>query len=360
MTLRRTLVAAAAALTLGTLGALTSGPAAAQQVIKLTAAAGHPPVFLWVKLADEVLIPEVDRRLAAAGGKYRIEWTKAWGGTLLKLGSESKGVADGVADLAIVSTIFEAPKFPLQNVSYFTPFGTDDVGLISRTVAELQQSIPPMGDAWTKNGLVYLGGMALDSYHVWSKFPITKLEDLQGKKLSAPGPSANWVKGTGAVAVAGSLNTYYEDIKSGVSDGALVFTTGAWGAKLHEVAPYVTKVNFGAMFAGGVAINKSRFDKLPPEVQKAFREAGEVWMDTYAKQQNAAVAALMQKMVEAGAKVSELSEPERKRWADSLGPVARTWAADAQGKGLPADAVLRAYVAGLTKAGAKMPRDWTK
>lgn len=357
MTLRRTFIAAAAA---ATLAGLAASPAAAQQVIKLTAAAGHPPVFLWVKLTDEVLIPEVDRRLAAAGGKYKIEWTKAWGGTLLKLGSESKGVADGVADLAIVSTIFEAPKFPLQNVSYYTPFGTDDVGLISRTVAELQTSVPAMGDAWTKNGLVYLGGMALDSYHVWSKFPITKLEDLQGKKLSAPGPSANWVKGTGAVAVAGSLNTYYEDIKSGVSDGALVFTTGAWGAKLHEVAPYVTKVNFGAMFAGGVAINKSRFDKLPPEVQKAFREAGDVWMETYAKQQNAAVAALMQKMVEGGAKVSELSEAERKRWADSLGPVAKTWAADAQGKGLPADNVLKAYVAGLSKAGTKMPRDWSK
>jgi TRAP-type C4-dicarboxylate transport system substrate-binding protein len=131
-----------------------------------------------------------------------------------------KGVADGVADLAMVSTIFEAAKFPLQNVSYFTPFGSDDVGLVSKTVAELQQSVPAMADAWTKNGLTYLGGMALDSYHVWTKFPITKIEDLQGKKLSAPGPSANWVKGTGAVAVAGTLNTYYEDIKSGVSDGA--------------------------------------------------------------------------------------------------------------------------------------------
>ena len=354
---RRTLVAAAAASCLAALG---TTPASAQQSIKLTAAAGHPPVFLWVKLLDEVLIPEVDKRLAAAGGKYKIEWTKAWGGTLLKLGAESKGVADGVADLAIVSTIFEAPKFPLQNVSYFAPFGTDDVGLISRTVAELQQAVPAMGDAWTKNGLVYLGGMALDPYHVWSRFPISRLEDLQGKKLSAPGPSANWVKGTGAVAVAGSLNTYYEDIKSGVSDGALVFTTGAWGAKLHEVAPYVTKVNFGAMFAGGVAINKSRFDKLPPEVQKAFREAGEVWMETYTKTQNAAVATLLQKMVDAGAKVGELSDAERKRWADSLGPVARTWAADAQAKGLPGNEVLEAYMARLAKAGTKLPRDWSK
>ena len=76
---------------LATLGLAISAAATAQQVIKLTVAAGHPPVFLWVKLTDEVFIPEVDKRLAAAGGKYKIDWTKAWGGTLLKLGTESQG-----------------------------------------------------------------------------------------------------------------------------------------------------------------------------------------------------------------------------------------------------------------------------
>lgn len=354
---RRTWLAAFTATCLG-LG--TSSAAQAQQTIKLTAAAGHPPVFLWVKTMDEVFIPEVDKRLAAAGGKYKVDWTKAWGGTLVKLGNESKGIADGVADLGIVSTVFEAPKFPLQNISYYTPFGPDDMVLLSKTIADMQKSIPAMADAWTKNGLVYLGGMSLDTYHVWSKFPITRLEDLQGKKLSAPGPSANWVKGTGAVAVAGSLNTYYEDIKSGVSDGTLVFTTGAWGAKVHEVAPYINKLNFGAMFAGGIAINKKRFDRFPPEVQKAIREAGDIWTAEYAKQQAALVDTRIKEMVAAGAKVVEISDAERKRWADALSPVAKTWAADAQSKGLPADVVLNTYMQALNKAGVKLPRDWSK
>lgn len=346
-------------LLIAALGLAASG-ASAQQVIKLTAAAGHPPVFLWVKTLDEVFIPEVDKRLAAGGGKYRIEWTKAYGGTLVKLGAESKGIADGVADLGIVSTVFEAPKFPLQNISYYTPFGTDNIDLISQTVSGMQKSIPAMGDAWSKNGLTYLGGMALDSYHLWSKFPLTRIEDLQGKKISAPGPAANWVRGTGAVAVAGTLSSYYEDIKSGVSDGAIVFTTGAWSAKLHEVAPYVTKVNFGAMFAGGIAFNKKRFERLPPEVQKAVREAGDEWTAQYAKVQSARVTTQLQSMIGAGAKVTELGDVERKRWADSLSPVAKIWAADAQAKGLPADKVLNVYMSSLVKAGTKLPRDWSR
>ena len=133
-TFPRTLLAAALAF------AGLAGSAHAQQTIKLTAAAGHPPTFLWVKTLDEVFIPEVDKRLAAAGGKYRIDWTKAWGGTLVKLGSESKGIADGVADLGVVSTIFEAPRFPLQNVSYYTPFGpvSGDPAFLER----LQQRAP--------------------------------------------------------------------------------------------------------------------------------------------------------------------------------------------------------------------------
>jgi ABC-type sugar transport system substrate-binding protein len=82
----RRLIAAAALLAAAGL----SAPAHAQQTIRLTAAAGHPPVFLWVKLVDEFFIPEVDKRLAAAGNQYKVEWTKAWGGTLIKLGAESK------------------------------------------------------------------------------------------------------------------------------------------------------------------------------------------------------------------------------------------------------------------------------
>lgn len=339
--------------------ALATSAAQAQQVIKLTATAGHPPVFLWVKTMDEVFIPEVDKRLAAAGNKYRIEWTKAWGGTLIKLGSESKGVADGVADVGLVSTVFEAAKFPLQNVSYFTPFGTEDVGTVSKTVAELQNKIPAMADAWNKSGLTYLNGMALDSYHVWTKFPITRIEDLQGKKLSAPGPAANWVRGTGAVAVAGTLNSYYEDIKSGVSDGAVVFSTGAWGAKLHEVAPYVTKINFGSMFSGGIVVNKSRFEKLPPEVQKALRDASDEWAAQYAKAQTAAVDTVLKNMAGAGAKISELSPAERKRWADALSPIGKTWSADVAAKGGPGPEVLKGYMDALKRSGATLPRDWS-
>jgi TRAP-type C4-dicarboxylate transport system substrate-binding protein len=106
-------------------------------------------------------------------------------------------------------------------------------------------------------------------------------------------------------------------------------------------------------------MNKSVFDKQPPEVQKALREAADVWAVEYVKRQGAAVAMVLQNMTAAGAKISELSPAERKRWADALGPVAKTWAADVTAKGGPGDQVLKAYIEALKKAGTTLPRDWS-
>lgn len=334
--------------------------AASAQTVKMTAVAGHPVIFPWVKLADEFFIPEVDKRLAAAGSKTKFEWTKAWGGTAVKLGSESGAIKDGLAELAFVSTIFEAPKFPLQNVSYVAPFMTDDVAVMSKVIKEMQAKIPAMNDAWTKNNMIFLGGTGLDAYHLFTKGPINKLEDLNGKKINAPGPSANWVKGTGAVAVAGSLQTYYNDIQTGVTEGALTFATGAFPAKLTEVAPHITKVNYGAQFAGALVMSKRVFDKLPAADKKIVMEVGAEYDARFAALLTSTTTALMQKMVEGGAKVRELSAEERKQWAMALPNVALPWAKDLDSKGLPGTQVLNEYVAQMKAAGVNFPRDWSK
>jgi TRAP-type C4-dicarboxylate transport system substrate-binding protein len=347
----------------GILGAgllLALAQPAAAQTVKMTAVAGHPVIFPWVKLADEFFIPEVDKRLAAANSKAKFEWTRAWGGTAVKLGSESGAIKDGLAELAFVSTIFEAPKFPLQNVSYVAPFMTDDVAMMSKVIKGVQAKVPAMAEAWTKNNMIFLGGTGLDTYHLFTKGPINKLEDLNGKKINAPGPSANWVKGTGAVAVAGTLQTYYNDIQTGVTEGALTFVTGAFPAKLTEVAPHITKVNYGAQFAGALVMSKRVYDKLPKDAQKIVMEVGAEYDAKFAQLLAATSASLMQKMVEAGAKPRELSAEERKQWAMVLPNVALPWAKDLDAKGLPGTVVLNEFVTQMKAAGANFPRDWSK
>ncbi|MBW2635189.1 MAG: C4-dicarboxylate TRAP transporter substrate-binding protein [Deltaproteobacteria bacterium] len=254
---------------------------------KLTAAAGHPPIFLWVTLTRDFFIPEVDRRLAEAGDKDKITWNQAYGGTVAKLGGVLEAVEEGIVDVGFVGTIFEAPKMPLHNVSYMTPFGSGDIFKVVDTMSDLQEKIPAVANEWTKYNQVYLGGVGLDTYGILTNFPVNTVDDIDGHKIAAPGPSANWIKGTGAVAVAANLNTYYNGIKTGVFEGTLTFMTAGAAIKVYEVAPHICMVNFGAQFAGGLSVNKDVFDDFPDYMQKIFLEVGAQYADKLAQAQAA-------------------------------------------------------------------------
>ena len=75
--MKATLYAAAACA-----AAIAALPADAEE-IKLTAISGHPPVTLGVSHLRDYYIPEVNKRLEAAG-KHKIVWTEAYGGSVAK------------------------------------------------------------------------------------------------------------------------------------------------------------------------------------------------------------------------------------------------------------------------------------
>src|SRR3546814_2348929 len=95
----------------------------------------------------------------------------------MRLGSDATALNDGLGEIGFVSTIFEAPKFPLQNITYYTPFGTDDISIVSKVITTLQDKIPEMKAAWTKNNAVFLGGTGLDAYYLFSKNPVERSEE---------------------------------------------------------------------------------------------------------------------------------------------------------------------------------------
>lgn len=325
---------------------------------KLTVVAGHPPIFLWVTLTRDFFIPEVDKRLKAAGGKDKIIWNQAYGGTIAKIGGALEAIESGVADMGFVGTLFEAPKMPLHNVTYMTPFGDSDIFKVVDTVSELQTKIPAMRGEWDRYNQVFLGGTGLDTYGILTNFPATTVDDLKGHKIAAPGPSANWVKGTGAVAVAGDLTTYYNSIKTGVYDGTLTFMTAASALKLHEVAPNVLVVNFGAQFAGGLSINKDVFESFSAETQAIFREVGKEWEVRLAKAQTDKLNNSLALMEKNGAKITYLSQSERRRWANMLPNVPMNWAKAMEKKRLPGSLTVKAYLDGLRARGVELPRNW--
>lgn len=325
---------------------------------KLTAGSSHPPILPWVSTIKNYVVPQSNIRLKELGINDSIKWTEAYAGALYDFNNTLEGIENGLADIGWVGTLWEPVKMPLHNVLYYAPFVTGDVDLLLK-VQEQLETMPAMKNQWDKYNQVFLGAQVADTYHLVTTFPVHSLDDLKGKKLIAGGAIAAWTGNTGAVAVNGGLPVFYNNIKTGVVDGAIILTTGIVPFKLQEVAPYITEVDLGGVISGALTMNKDTWNSLPPHMKLLFRDLGR----DYGRIQTDLVKANMDKgwsILKKTAKVSRLPESERERWAKTLPDIAGNWARENDAKGLPASQILKTVMDAVRKNGGKPLRDWDK
>jgi TRAP-type C4-dicarboxylate transport system substrate-binding protein len=331
--------------------------AAAQSAVNITIASSHPVANYWVSNMKNVFQPEVEKHLRDNGNTHRINWREAYGGTLYRFQDTMEAVRDNITDIGYVGTLWEGSTMPLQNVTYFTPFATGDHGLVANAFERLNETQPAIRQNWESLNMIPLSSYVTDTYHIWSNFPIRTLDDLRNRKISAPGTSANWLQGTGATPVDGALTTYYTDIQTGVSEGALSFFVGILPTRVYEVARFITKCDVGAMYVGGIAVNRQRFGRYPEPVRNALVAAGKVATQKHIEDVSARVAASEAEMVQKGAVISTLPAAERERWIRGLPNIARTWV---DSSGPAARDVLTAYFASIRAAGQTPGRSWDR
>ncbi len=343
---------------LATLLALVLPAGAPAEEFRLTAGGPQSTNLPWIGVIQRLVVPESNARLRAAGSPHSIVWREAYGGSLYKWQNTLEAIEIGLADIGWVGAMWEASKMPLQNVTYNTPFITDDLGLMLDIFNDLHDRMPALRKAWDDQNQILLGASGVDTYHLLTTFPVERVADLAGHKILAPGPSATWLEGTGAVAVNGGLNTYYTQIRTGVAEGVLTILSGAYPYRIHEVAPYVTLVSIGAQYNGGMSMNKDTWERLPPEVQQIFRVLGREYSTTMAAEAMERYERALEAMAAEGATIITLSDAERQKWIDGLPDLAGRWVAATERRGHPARAVLEAFMDEFRRRGGKPLRDW--
>ncbi|MEO3386689.1 C4-dicarboxylate TRAP transporter substrate-binding protein [Mesorhizobium sp. CAU 1741] len=336
-----------------------TAPALSQETLSLTAATGHPEVFLWVKHIKETLIPTVDAELAKTGN-FEINWTEGYGGTIVKLGSETEAFQQGIIDVGQMSGVFNPSTMGLLNLTYAMPFGPADARgvteAVEKALSETQGALAALEEA---TGVVYIGGgIAIDDYNIGSTREFTTVADMDGVKLGGAGPNLAWLAGTGAVGVQGSFVTFYNDIKTGVYDGYIGWMTAGVPAKLYEVAPNWNQTHFGAMYIGGLGVSKMQWDTFDDEVKQAFRTAATAYTVAYFDEQEARYESAKKTMLDAGGKIVEFDPAERSAWIEALPNPTTAWADAAEARGEPGRAVLEAYRDNLESSGFTFERDY--
>ena len=183
------------------LAAAPNAAAADREVIKLRVVAGHPYAegTFWVKSLEDFFCREVEKRVLERTDKYEVQFKGYYGGTVAKLGEVFESVQNGMADIGLVTTVFEMAKLEPINFTFWVPFNTENVEMTLKAYIDTINTFPVFDEMLAKYKQVRLGDMywPQTSYQLITTFPIRKLEDLKGKKLGHGGPHAALAGGAG-------------------------------------------------------------------------------------------------------------------------------------------------------------------
>jgi TRAP-type C4-dicarboxylate transport system substrate-binding protein len=338
-----------------------SVPAAAQEVVNLTAISGYPPVASWVKSFKNVYIPAVNAELAKTG-KYKINWNEGFSGQIVKPRGELEGIETGIGDLGTVVTAFHPDKIPLYKLSFVTPFVSNDLGLVVRAHDELEAKFPAWKAGWDKfNQVNLINTGAVDNYMVLSSTKMTSLADFKGKKLGAAGANLPWVTALGAAGVTTNLAEAYNSLNTKIYEGGIFWAEAAGSFKLCEPAPFFLDATLGAVQSHNISVNKDVWEGLPDEVKQALKSAAPAHQKASTDfVVNGAAKGIERCKKEFGSEITKLSDDDRNKWAAALDNAAKGWAEDLEKKGIPGKAVLSAYMDIMRANNQPIARHWDR
>lgn len=342
------------------LATMTALPVVAQETISAVVIDGYPDRALWVREFSDFFIPAVDELLAETGN-YVMEWQENYGGSIVKPKGVLEGVQLGLGDIGIVTTIFHSSKLPSQGISAVTPFVSTDARAVARAVDEIAREFPAMQNEFAAQNQVYLAtGVVLNSYQVFSTTEISSIADLEGFKIAGAGLNLRYLEGIqDAAGVRGGLTDFYNMMQTGLVDGAMTWPEAAATFKFVEVAPYMLRVDLGAVNSKTVTVSQDYWDGLPQEVKDALQAVAIEYRDHLAGIAMDRAAAAEVAYIEAGGTIIEVSAEDRAAWAAAMPNIAQEWAATLDDNGEQGTEMLEAYLAKLEAAGFVGVRDWT-
>jgi TRAP-type C4-dicarboxylate transport system substrate-binding protein len=130
-------------------------------------------------------------------------------------------------------------------------------------------------------------------------------------------------------------------LQKGVVDGSSHPVEANKGWKLGEVVHFMTQ-NFSTAYTTTMAVfmNKDKWNKLSPAIQKTIEEINAEWMIKHGKAWDTADELGLEFFLSKGGKVISLSDEESKKWEAAASPVIDGYIKKATAKGVDGQAVV--------------------
>src|SRR4030042_1599624 len=242
------------------------------------------PVYGQIKLNYSNFFPAPHKNavLSVEWGKEiekrtngRVQVTVFPGGTLTPAAQCYDGVVKGISDVGLSVLGYTRGKFPLIEVIDL-PLGYKNAYVATKLSNIYYKKFQPQDFSEVKVMYLHAHGPGI----IHTKKPVEKLEDLKGMKIVCHGLSSKIVAALGGVPVAMPMPERYDALQKGVADGAVHPIEANKGWKMAEVTKFTT-LDYGAAYTTTffVAMNKEKWNSLPPDVQKIIEQINEEWID---------------------------------------------------------------------------------
>jgi TRAP-type C4-dicarboxylate transport system substrate-binding protein len=274
---------------------------------------------------------EVEKR---TGGKVKI--TLFPGGTLTPASTCYDGVVKGISDMGMSVLGYTKGKFPLTEVIDL-PLGYTSGLAATRLINQYYKQFHPQ--EFNEVKVLYLHAHGPGILH--SKKAVAKLEDLKGLRIRCTGTAARVVSALGGVPVAMPMGETYDALNRGMVDGSMAPMEALEGWKWGEVVKFTTE-SYGSAYSTGffVAMNKEKWNALPPEIQKTIENLDGEWIDRTGRLWDELDQSGRNFALKLGNKILALSKEENQRWAAAARPVLVEYVKSMRGKGLPGEEAL--------------------
>jgi TRAP-type C4-dicarboxylate transport system substrate-binding protein len=272
----------------------------------------------------------------------RVEITVYGAGSLIKPAEFYDATVTGVTDMAYGMLNQDMSRFGLDTglclagLDWPQPWPNVDIRM--RVYNELRQKFPIMGEKQKEVEVLFDIIMAPFVFHSPKKAVRTP-KDIKGLRVAATGWYITLAKVLGAVPVALPGPERYMALEKGVIDGSWDLYAGMFAMKIIEVTNNYVEADFGD--SSGIAImSKEKFNALPPDIQKIFRDNREFGSQEWLRMGDGETKMALGVARKRGHTFITLTPEEKKLWYDALSPLREEWIKQQEARGLPARAFM--------------------
>ena len=271
----------------------------------------------------------------ATKGKVKVTIYPA--NSLSKARERVDATIDGIIDIGWMALPHFPNRFPLTEIFQYPGLGFKDAGAASQTAWRMYEKFPEVQAEWKEVKVLLFHALAPMVIGTPKK-RITTLADMNGLKLRAAGKAATALyKAAGASPVYIPPPDMFLNLQKGVVDGCAIGWEGLRSFGVTKLAKYYIPVwaHPAVMFA--VIMNKDKWNKLPPDVQKEIMSvSGAAGTELYGQGDNVSSNMTIDEIKKQGKEILDWAPGEKEKWFDLAKGIREGMMAKLEKKGLPA------------------------